>query len=52
MPSLTAWLINEMDFDSTTRQLPIAQLGCATGGAAINRKAHDFCSASIRTPTR
>ncbi|MEU2353401.1 type III polyketide synthase [Streptomyces misionensis] len=44
MPSLTAWLINEMDFDSTTRQLPIAQLGCAAGGAAINR-AHDFCTA-------
>jgi 1,3,6,8-tetrahydroxynaphthalene synthase len=44
MPSLTAWLINEMAFDSTTRQLPIAQLGCAAGGAAINR-AHDFCSA-------
>ncbi|MFF0383635.1 type III polyketide synthase [Streptomyces sp. NPDC004673] len=44
MPSLTAWLINEMDFSSTTRQLPIAQLGCAAGGAAINR-AHDFCSA-------
>jgi 1,3,6,8-tetrahydroxynaphthalene synthase len=44
MPSLTAWLINEMGFDSTTRQLPIAQLGCAAGGAAINR-AHDFCTA-------
>ncbi|WP_425276344.1 type III polyketide synthase, partial [Streptomyces carpinensis] len=44
MPSLTAWLINEMDFDSTTRQIPIAQLGCAAGGAAINR-AHDFCTA-------
>ncbi|MFB7335358.1 type III polyketide synthase [Streptomyces adustus] len=44
MPSLTAWLINEMAFDSTTRQIPIAQLGCAAGGAAINR-AHDFCTA-------
>ncbi|GGM06747.1 1,3,6,8-tetrahydroxynaphthalene synthase [Streptomyces fumigatiscleroticus] len=44
MPSLTAWLINTMGFDSTTRQIPIAQLGCAAGGAAINR-AHDFCSA-------
>ncbi|GAA2911273.1 1,3,6,8-tetrahydroxynaphthalene synthase [Streptomyces mexicanus] len=44
MPSLTAWLINEMGFDSTTRQMPIAQLGCAAGGAAINR-AHDFCTA-------
>ncbi|WP_320780410.1 type III polyketide synthase [Streptomyces sp. CRN 30] len=44
MPSLTAWLINEMGFRPQTRQLPIAQLGCAAGGAAINR-AHDFCTA-------
>ncbi|WP_078899993.1 type III polyketide synthase [Streptomyces sp. SBT349] len=44
MPSLTAWLINIMGFRSDTRQIPIAQLGCAAGGAAINR-AHDFCLA-------
>ncbi|GHH85198.1 1,3,6,8-tetrahydroxynaphthalene synthase [Streptomyces sulfonofaciens] len=44
MPSLTAWLINVLDFPSNTRQIPIAQLGCAAGGAAINR-AHDFCTA-------
>ncbi|GHF62887.1 1,3,6,8-tetrahydroxynaphthalene synthase [Streptomyces mashuensis] len=44
MPSMTAWLINTMDFRNETRQLPIAQLGCAAGGAAINR-AHDFCRA-------
>jgi len=44
MPSLTAWLINAMGFRSDTRQIPIAQLGCAAGGAAINR-AHDFCLA-------
>jgi 1,3,6,8-tetrahydroxynaphthalene synthase len=44
MPSMTAWLINTMGFRSSTRQLPIAQLGCAAGGAAINR-AHDFCTA-------
>lgn len=44
MPSMTAWLINNMDFRTDTRQLPIAQLGCAAGGAAINR-AHDFCIA-------
>jgi 1,3,6,8-tetrahydroxynaphthalene synthase len=44
MPSMTAWLINELGFRSDTRQIPIAQLGCAAGGAAINR-AHDFCSA-------
>ncbi|ARZ68716.1 type III polyketide synthase [Streptomyces sp. HU2014] len=44
MPSMTAWLINTMDFRPETRQLPIAQLGCAAGGAALNR-AHDFCNA-------
>jgi 1,3,6,8-tetrahydroxynaphthalene synthase len=44
MPSLTAWLINTMGFRSDTRQIPIAQLGCAAGAAAINR-AHDFCLA-------
>jgi 1,3,6,8-tetrahydroxynaphthalene synthase len=44
MPSLTAWLINTMGFPAGTRQIPIAQLGCAAGGAAINR-AHDFCLA-------
>jgi 1,3,6,8-tetrahydroxynaphthalene synthase len=44
MPSLTAWLINEMSFSNDTRQIPIAQLGCAAGGAAVNR-AHDFCTA-------
>jgi 1,3,6,8-tetrahydroxynaphthalene synthase len=44
MPSLTAWLINKLGFRSDTRQTPIAQLGCAAGGAAVNQ-AHDFCSA-------
>ncbi|MFE1775565.1 type III polyketide synthase [Streptomyces sp. NPDC059008] len=44
MPALTAWLINTLGFRSETRQMPIAQLGCAAGGAAINR-AHDFCTA-------
>ncbi|MFG2648917.1 type III polyketide synthase [Streptomyces sp. NPDC048436] len=44
MPSLTAWLINTMGFRPETRQVPIAQLGCAAGGSAINR-AHDFCTA-------
>ncbi|EKX65610.1 synthase, chalcone/stilbene, C-terminal domain protein [Streptomyces ipomoeae 91-03] len=43
-PSLTAWLINTMGFGLGTRQIPMAQLGCAAGGAAINRT-HDFCSA-------
>lgn len=44
MPSMTAWLINTLGFRYDTRQLPIAQLGCAAGGAAINR-AYDFCTA-------
>ncbi|TDC81873.1 type III polyketide synthase [Actinomadura sp. 7K507] len=44
MPSLTAWLINTMGFRYDTRQIPIAQLGCAAGGAAINR-AQEFCAA-------
>jgi 1,3,6,8-tetrahydroxynaphthalene synthase len=44
MPSLTAWMINELGFRTSTAQLPIAQLGCAAGTAAINR-ASDFCIA-------
>ncbi|MFI5647105.1 type III polyketide synthase [Kitasatospora sp. NPDC051705] len=44
MPSLTAWLINTLGFRPDTRQLPVAQLGCAAGGAAVSR-AHDFCRA-------
>ena len=44
MPSMTSWLINTQGFRPQTRQLPIAQLGCAAGGAAINR-AYDFCAA-------
>jgi 1,3,6,8-tetrahydroxynaphthalene synthase len=47
MPSLTAWLINSMGFRYDTRQIPIAQLGCAAGGAAINR-AQEFCIAHPR----
>lgn len=44
MPSLIPWMINELGFRSDTRQWPIAQMGCAAGGAAVNR-AHDFCLA-------
>jgi 1,3,6,8-tetrahydroxynaphthalene synthase len=44
MPSLTAWMINELGFSPSTTQIPIAQLGCAAGGAAIARAA-DFCLA-------
>ncbi len=44
MPPLSSSLINDMGFRSDTRQIPMAQLGCAAGGAAINR-AYDFCRA-------
>jgi 1,3,6,8-tetrahydroxynaphthalene synthase len=50
MPSLTAYLINELGMRFDTRQIPIAQLGCAAGGAAINR-AHDFCAAHTGSNT-
>lgn len=44
MPALTAWMINTMKFRRNVVQIPIAQMGCAAGGAAINR-ARDFCLA-------
>jgi 1,3,6,8-tetrahydroxynaphthalene synthase len=44
MPSLTAWMVNNLGFRRDVCQIPIAQLGCAAGGAAINR-AHDYCVA-------
>lgn len=43
MPSLTAHLINELGLPASTVQLPIAQLGCVAGIAAINR-ARDFAA--------
>jgi 1,3,6,8-tetrahydroxynaphthalene synthase len=42
MPALSSWLINAMGFRHDTAQIPIAQMGCAAGGAAIGR-AHDYC---------
>ncbi|MFZ2753549.1 MAG: type III polyketide synthase [Lysobacteraceae bacterium] len=44
MPSLAAWMINALNFRPDVAQIPIAQLGCAAGGAAINR-AYDYCAA-------
>jgi 1,3,6,8-tetrahydroxynaphthalene synthase len=44
MPSLTVWMVNNLGFRSDVCQIPIAQMGCAAGGAAIFR-AHDFCVA-------
>jgi 1,3,6,8-tetrahydroxynaphthalene synthase len=40
-PSLTAHLINSLKMKPTTKQLPIAQLGCVAGSVAINM-ATDF----------
>ncbi|GAA3292224.1 hypothetical protein GCM10020295_10960 [Streptomyces cinereospinus] len=47
MPSLTAWLINAMDFSSNTRQIPIAQLGCA----AAARRSTGPTTSAWPTPT-
>lgn len=41
IPSLDAYLINELGFRSNCRRLPITELGCAGGAAAIARAA-DF----------
>lgn len=41
MPSMIAWMINNLGFRTDVRQMPIAQLGCAAGGAAINRALDD-----------
>lgn len=41
LPSLDAYLINEMGFRSDVRRLPITELGCAGGAAALGR-AWDF----------
>jgi phloroglucinol synthase len=44
MPSLTAYLMSDLPFRPTTKQLPIAQLGCVAGASAINR-AFEYCTA-------
>lgn len=45
MPSMTSWMINSLGFAPTTVQLPISQLGCAAGGAAISWAAN-YCHAN------
>lgn len=45
MPSLTAMLINDLKLKQNVRQLPIAQLGCCAGAAAVNL-AVDHCRAN------
>jgi alkylresorcinol/alkylpyrone synthase len=47
IPSLDAHLINRMGFRSDVRRLPITELGCAAGAAALGR-AHDFLRAFPR----
>ncbi len=37
IPSLDAYLINELGFRSDVRRLPITALGCAAGAAALSR---------------
>lgn len=44
IPSLDAHLINRLGFRSDVRRLPITELGCAAGAAALGR-AHDFLRA-------
>ncbi len=44
MPPLTAWMINNLGFRNDVCQIPIAQMGCAAGGMAVNR-ARDLCIA-------
>ncbi|WP_104399257.1 type III polyketide synthase [Vibrio penaeicida] len=45
MPSLTAHLINALNLNNSTIQLPMAQMGCVAGAAAVNR-AFDHCQQS------
>jgi alkylresorcinol/alkylpyrone synthase len=37
IPSLDAYLINDMGFRSDVRRLPITELGCAAGAAGVSR---------------
>jgi alkylresorcinol/alkylpyrone synthase len=44
IPSLDAYLANLMDFRSDIKRMPITELGCAAGAAALGR-AHDYIRA-------
>ncbi len=44
MPSLDAYLINDLGFRSTVKRMPVSQLGCS-GGASALIKAQDYCLA-------
>jgi alkylresorcinol/alkylpyrone synthase len=41
IPSLDAYLVDELGFRRDVRRLPLTELGCAGGAAALSR-AHDF----------
>jgi 1,3,6,8-tetrahydroxynaphthalene synthase len=45
MPSPIAWMVNELNFPTQVRQLPIAQLGCTAGSSAIDLAAQ-YCRAN------
>ncbi|TPN87485.1 type III polyketide synthase [Aquimarina algicola] len=44
MPSLTSYIISDLGFRPNTKQLPVAQLGCAAGAWALNR-AYEYIKA-------
>jgi type III polyketide synthase len=44
MPSLDAYLIDDLELRPTVRRTPLAQLGCVAGAAAL-RMANDHCRA-------
>ncbi|NVB39690.1 type III polyketide synthase [Pseudenhygromyxa sp. WMMC2535] len=44
MPSLDAYLIDDLGLRPTTRRMPLAQLGCVAGASAL-AKANDHCRA-------
>jgi alkylresorcinol/alkylpyrone synthase len=48
MPSLDAYLINDLGFRSNVRRLPITELGCAAGACALSR-ASEFLRAFPRS---
>lgn len=44
IPSLDAYLINDLGFRSDIRRLPITELGCAAGAAALSRAWEYLCA--------
>ena len=44
IPSLDAYLVNDLGFRSDVRRLPITELGCAAGAAALSRAWEYLCA--------